>query len=188
MQVTAYLSRLRMSPQKVRLVANLVQGLGVAEADAQLRHFSKAAALPVRKLIASAVANAVHNFALDRSNLIVRQVRVDQGPTLKRFNSRAFGRATTIRKRTSHVTVLLDERIPTQRVESRESGVEGKRAAALAPTVVADRATATRAMADDGAGTKKSAAKPWQQEDGKGGNRHRRGFFNRMFNRRSGER
>lgn len=185
MQVTAYLSRLRMSPQKVRLVANLVQGLGVVEADAQLQHFARAAALPVRKLIASAVANAVHNFSLDRSNLIVRQVRVDQGPTLKRFNSRAFGRATTIRKRTSHVTVLLDERVPTVEIRGRKSEVG---TAPLAPTVVADRATATRAMADDDAGATKGAAKPWQQEGGKGGKRQRRGFFNRMFNRRSGER
>ena len=100
----------RISPRKVRLVVDLVRGKNVAVADAQLLHLSKKSAEPVRKLIASAAANAVNNHGLVKEALYVKAITVDQGPTIKRFQPRAFGRAGTIRKRTSHISVELAER------------------------------------------------------------------------------
>jgi large subunit ribosomal protein L22 len=133
MQVTAHLHHLRMSPRKVRLIADLIRGVDVAVADAQLAFAQKAAALPLRKLLASAVANAEHNAKLNRANLFVERIFVDQGPTLKRFRARAFGRAATIRKRSAHVTVVLGERVPTT------AAPKGARTVLPPPVLVTDR-------------------------------------------------
>jgi large subunit ribosomal protein L22 len=99
-----------MSPRKVRLVADLVRGKGVEDALKTLRFAQRAACLPLKKLIESAVANAENNHGLDIDTLWVREIRVDEGPTLKRFRPRAQGRAFRVRKRTSHVSVVLAER------------------------------------------------------------------------------
>lgn len=109
MEVTAHLRRLRMSPRKVRLAAGLVRRLPVSEAEQQLRFLNKAAARPLLKLIQSAVANAEHNFKLDPSQLWIKHLTVDGGPTLKRWRPRAFGRSAKIRKRTSHITIKLSD-------------------------------------------------------------------------------
>ncbi|MFH1047564.1 MAG: 50S ribosomal protein L22 [Patescibacteria group bacterium] len=111
MEVIAKVRRLRMSPRKVRLVADMVRGLDVTVAEAQLTFLNKAAARPVLKLIRSAKANAEHNFKLTGDGLYIKTIMVDGGPTLHRWMPRAFGRATPIRKRTSHITVILDERM-----------------------------------------------------------------------------
>jgi large subunit ribosomal protein L22 len=110
MEVKAFARRIRMSPKKVRLVADIVRGLDVAAAEAQLTFLNKAAARPVLKLIRSAKANAEHNFKLAGEGLYIKTIYVDGGPTLHRWMPRAFGRATPIRKRTSHITIVLDER------------------------------------------------------------------------------
>jgi large subunit ribosomal protein L22 len=110
MEVIAKLRNLRTSPRKVRLVIGLVRGMNVEEALAQLRFFRKSAARPVLKLIQSAVANAEHNFKLDKTNLFIKKIVADGGPVMKRWRARAFGRAAPIRKRTCHVTVILDEK------------------------------------------------------------------------------
>ncbi|MDL5155437.1 50S ribosomal protein L22 [Actinomycetospora termitidis] len=95
----------RMSPMKVRRVVDLVRGMPVGEAASVLRFAEQAAATPVAKLVASAVANAENNFDLDPSTLVISTITVDEGPTMKRFQPRAQGRAYRIRKRTSHITV-----------------------------------------------------------------------------------
>ncbi len=97
----------RMTPMKVRRVVDLVRGLPVEEALDILRFAPQAASEPVGKVIASAVANAENNKDLDRRSLVVTQAYVDEGPTLKRFRPRAQGRAYRIRKRTSHITVVV---------------------------------------------------------------------------------
>jgi large subunit ribosomal protein L22 len=109
MDVHAYARNIRMSPRKVRLVVDLVRGLSVADADAQLGFFRKAAALPVRKLLQSATANATHNFQLDAGALRIKEIRVDGGPVLKRARPRAMGRSAPIRKRTSHISIVLSD-------------------------------------------------------------------------------
>lgn len=109
MDVYAYARNIRMSPRKIRLVADLVRGLPVAEADAQLTFFRKAAALPIRKLLKSAMANAEHNFHLESAALRIAEIRVDGGPVLKRARPRAMGRSAPIRKRTSHIRIVLSD-------------------------------------------------------------------------------
>lgn len=107
MDVHANLRHLRMSPRKVRLVINTIRGLSVAAAETRLNFVPKLAARPVLKLLRSAVANAEHNFKLDKKDLYVRHIVADGGPTLKRFRPRAFGRANPIRKRTTHISLIL---------------------------------------------------------------------------------
>lgn len=111
MEVIAKLKNLRMSPNKVRLVADLVRGLSVADAIDQLTYSKRWAAKPMLKLINSAVANASHNFKLEGNRLFVKTLQVNMGPSLKRAMPRAHGRAYPIRKKFSHVLVILDEKV-----------------------------------------------------------------------------
>ena len=97
----------RATPQKVRRVADLVRGKSVDDALTALQFAPQAAAENVYKVIESAAANAVNNQGLVREKLVVTKLMVDEGPTLKRFRPRAQGRAFRIRKRTSHITVVL---------------------------------------------------------------------------------
>lgn len=99
-----------MSPRKVRLVVDAVRGLPVAAAETRLQFIKKDAALPVLKLLRSAIANAEHNFKLRKEDLIVAKITADGGPTLKRSRSRAFGRAAPIRKRTTHINITLSSK------------------------------------------------------------------------------
>jgi len=99
----------RISSRKVKAVIDLIRGKKVNEALAILAYTPKAASIVVEKLIKSAVANAENNLNMDTDNLYVAEIFANQGPTLKRFRPRAQGRAFRIRKRTSHVTVILDE-------------------------------------------------------------------------------
>jgi large subunit ribosomal protein L22 len=103
--VVARARYVRMSPMKVRRVVDLVRGMPVGQAASVLRFAQQSAAGPVAKLVASAVANAENNFDLDPSTLVISTITVDEGPTMKRFQPRAQGRAYRIRKRTSHITV-----------------------------------------------------------------------------------
>jgi large subunit ribosomal protein L22 len=96
-----------LTPMKARRVVNLIRGLDAAAAASVLRFSPQAASEPVAKLLASAVANAENNQGLDPSTLIVDTIYVDEGPTLKRFQPRAQGRAFRIRKRTCHITIEL---------------------------------------------------------------------------------
>ena len=109
MEVKAKAKFIRMSPTKIRLVANLIQKMPVAKALDQLRFINKLAAGPVAKLVKSAIANAEHNFELAKDNLFIKELTVNQGPTLKRSMPRAHGRAAPIRKRTSHINLVLGE-------------------------------------------------------------------------------
>ena len=109
MEVKARLRFTRMAPRKARLVADLIRGKKSEEALNILTFTPKSAARTIVKLLKSAVANATQK-KIDVDRLYVKTIMVDQGPTMKRFMPRALGRATTIRKRTSHITIVLDER------------------------------------------------------------------------------
>ena len=114
MQSKAVLRLARVSPQKARLVADLVRGKDVSQAIEMLQFSKKKSAGMIRKLIVSAIANAEHkaerdNVNLDIDDLVIKEIFVDQGPTLRRFRPRARGMATRIQKKTSHITVVLDE-------------------------------------------------------------------------------
>jgi large subunit ribosomal protein L22 len=110
MEVKARLRFARIAPRKARLVADLVRGKRSEEALNILNFTKKAAAKILIKLLKSAIANATQKKTIDIDRLYVKQIMVDQGPTMKRYQSRALGRATTIRKRTSHIHIILDER------------------------------------------------------------------------------
>lgn len=100
---------IRISSTKVKIVIDQIRGKSVIEARAILMNTPKAASEPVIKVLDSAVANAENNLDMTRDNLFVAEVYADQGPTLKRIRPRAQGRAFRIRKRTSHITIILDQ-------------------------------------------------------------------------------
>jgi large subunit ribosomal protein L22 len=109
MEVKAVSKYIRISPQKARLVADLVRGKAVSEALSILEYTPKAASHYIFKLIHSAVANAGIKEGIDIDTLFIKKIFVDQGPMLKRFRARAMGRGTRILKKTCHITVILDE-------------------------------------------------------------------------------
>jgi large subunit ribosomal protein L22 len=110
MEVKARLKFVRVSPRKAQLVADLVRGKGSEEAVNILTFTKKSAAKIIIKLLKSAIANATQKKNIDVDRLFIKKITVDQGPTMKRFQPRALGRATTIRKRTSHINIVLDEK------------------------------------------------------------------------------
>lgn len=113
MQSQATLRHLRIAPRKVRLVAELIQGKKVGNAQSILRTATKSAAAPLEKILRSAIASARHDFQLEEPNLYIARVLVNEGSKLKRYRPRARGRAYPIQKKTSHITMILREIIPS---------------------------------------------------------------------------
>ncbi|PIE56305.1 MAG: 50S ribosomal protein L22 [Desulfobulbus propionicus] len=109
METKAVAKYIRISPQKARVVADVIRGKDVDTALTTLRFMPKKAARILRKVIESAVANADQNESIDVDTLYIKSILIDGGPMLKRFRPRAQGRATRILKRTSHITVVVDE-------------------------------------------------------------------------------
>ena len=118
MEATAKLRYLRITPRKVRVVADLIRGKNVNQALAQLAYVEKRAAEPVAKLLRSAVANAeqaAKDQSLDVDRLLVKELMVDQGPSLRRYMPRAMGRAFKILKKTSHISLTISDETPKKR-------------------------------------------------------------------------
>lgn len=124
MEIKAHLNYLHIAPRKVRLVANVIKGMDAKRARLELRFLPKRSALPVAKLLESAVANAKHNFQISEDGLYVKDILVNQGNVLRRFMPRAFGRGAPIRKRTSHISIILG-------TESKISGKKKKQGPAV---------------------------------------------------------
>ncbi len=118
-QIKAFGRFIHMSPRKLRLVADLVRKTRVDAALEQLRYSSKNAALPIAKVINSAIANAIHNFNLKKEDLFVKAITIDGGPVYKRMEPRAQGRGFIVRKRTSHINVILEARTHTNKKPRR---------------------------------------------------------------------
>jgi large subunit ribosomal protein L22 len=143
----------RVTPMKARRVIELIRDLPAQDALSVLKFAPQAASEPVAKVLASAIANAEHNFSLDADTLFVSRAYVDEGPTMKRFRPRAQGRAYRIRKRTSHITI---------EVESVERRAPAKKAPAKAAAKVAPpakKAPAKKVPAKKAAPTKETPAK-----------------------------
>lgn len=140
---TAQLRYLHIAPRKVRLLADTLKGLTAYEAEAQLLMRVSRARLPLLKLLRSAIANAIQNQKLQKEQLMVKMVRVDQGPMLKRALPRAQGRTTPIQKKMSHITLVLEEMasprtsrfviVPPPKKEKKEK--EGKKVVPKKPDV-----------------------------------------------------
>lgn len=195
MEVKAKAKYIRMSPRKVRLVADVIRGLGFDKAMEQLMHNKKLAAKPIIKLLKSALANAENNFELKKDNLFVKIITVDEGPTLKRWMPRARGRATPIRKRTSHIEIILGEL-----VDSGEKA--GKKPEVEAPIKLGEKQKENKGVKiKDKKDGQKAAEKGDRKESGKkivdprseGKGKHTKiegkgqdGFVNKIFRRKSG--
>lgn len=110
MEVKAQAKFIRMSHRKVKLVIDLIRGKAVAEAETILNFCRRAARGPVLKLLKSAAANAVNNFKLNKDGLYIKEIVTGQGPALKRWRPRAFGRAAPIKKHTCHISIVLEEK------------------------------------------------------------------------------
>ncbi len=110
MEAKAVGKSIRISPQKARLVADVIRGMNVDKAITALRYMPKKGAGIIQKVVESAVANATQDDQMDVDSLYVKKIFIDGGPSLKRIRPRAMGRATRIIKRTSHITVVLDEK------------------------------------------------------------------------------
>lgn len=109
MEAKAIAKYIRISPRKAREVVKLMHGKPVEEALAILRFTPNRGAAAVAKVLRSAIANAEHNYEMNRDDLVVSRAFVDQGPTMKRFQPRAYGRANVRRVRTSHITVVVSD-------------------------------------------------------------------------------
>ena len=166
-----------ISASKARRVINLVRGKSVEEALDILRWAPQQASEPVAKVIASAAANAQNNNGLDPATLVVATLYADEGPTAKRIRPRAQGRAYRIRKRTSHITVVVEsrpERKERSAASARSRRAQGSKAAATAPAKKAPAKKApakkaeTKASGAAGAATSSSAAKKTAEETKEG--------------------
>ena len=120
MRVKASLNNLRIAPRKVRLVAGLLGGMDIEHAKSQLKFTVKRSADPISKLLDSAAANAENNFSLVKTNLFIKEIRVDEGRKLKRYKPKGFGRAMPIQKKTSHISIVLEEKVPGLKVDKKQ--------------------------------------------------------------------
>jgi large subunit ribosomal protein L22 len=148
----------RVSPTKARRVIDLVRGKSVSEALDILRWAPQAASVPVAKVIASAAANAQNNNGLDPATLVVATVYADGGPTAKRIRPRAQGRAFRIRRRTSHITVVVESR-PAKDARGSQSASATRARRAQASKAAAGKAPAKKASAEKAPAKKASAEK-----------------------------
>ena len=139
MPVIAKLNYLRIAPRKVRLAADLIRGKSVGEAQNILNFTTKKSVQPVLKLLKSAINSAKNNFQLEESNLYISKITVDEGPKYKRFFPRARGQAYEIQKKTSHITIMLDELRSSPSFRAAKTKVEKKKSS-LSPPFAAARA------------------------------------------------
>lgn len=190
MEVKASLKHLRMSPRKIRLVIDVIRKMPVLLALDQLKFINKKAAGPVVKLLRSAIANAQNTYSLSDDNLYIKEIRSDEGVMLKRWMPRAHGRATSIRKRGCHLSLVL--------AEIKESGKKEKKVVKAADPVklekLSQETTAKKAKKEA------KAKKPAALEKGKeivdprqeGHHGHAKieggskGFAGKVFRRKSG--
>lgn len=201
MKITAKAKHIRMSPRKVRLVVDAVRGKNVIEAMDALKFMNKLATNPVTKLINSAIANAHHNYEIEKDNLKIDEIRVDEGATLKRWMPRAFGRATPIRKRTSHISLVLGEIKDSGEKEGKKQDIEDpiKIAEGAGKTLKSQKKESQKKQKshEDELNKKKETEEPIKKivdprGEGRGGHAkiegksHDKGFISKVFRRKSG--
>ena len=134
MQTKATLRYLRIAPRKVRLVADLIKGKKVSEAQTLLEFVSNSAVRSFQKLIQSALSSAAHDFQMEGANAYIAKIVVNEGPKLKRFRPRARGRAYPIQKKTSHITLVLEELVPGTANGKRKPTPSASKAVSAGPS------------------------------------------------------
>ena len=166
MNAQAHLRNIRISPRKARIVAALIRGRNVGDAKTQLMFLMRKAALPITKLIDSAVANAVHNMKLDPKDLYISEIFVNEGKTLKRGMPRARGSSYTIRKRTSHISLNLSEK--KDRNTTHVSKIISAKKKALVMAAKKPEQKETKGKKAETHEKKSAAPAPHKKEAGKG--------------------
>ena len=156
MEARAQARYVRVTPMKARRVIDLIRGMNATDAQAVLKFAPQAASEPIGKVLDSAIANATNNHAMEARGLVVSAAFVDEGPTMKRIRPRAQGRAYRIRKRSSHITVIVSDGIAPAPIAKAAAKPAAKPAAEKAPT--ADKPAAKKAPAKKAAA--ESAEKP----------------------------
>ncbi len=195
MEVRAKAKYIKMSPRKIRLVADVVRGMAANRALEQLKFINKKATLPITKLLNSGIANAINNYELDKDNLYIKEIRVDEGPVLKRWQPKAHGRATPIRKRMGHISLVLEEIKISGKKKARKEKLE-------APVRLDSSAKEAEGLKVEEKKEKKQNISPaLREEKGKeivdlrseGSGKHAkiegggsRGFMKKIFRRKSG--
>ncbi len=181
--VAAHARDLRIAPRKMRLVTNLLKGLNVNDAMVQLQHLNKKGAPMVAKLLRSAVANAQNNFSLDADHLYIRSITADMGSAMKRYFPRARGSAFVIRRKLSHVNVVLEERKGAGKRKFALFSAKGERSGKPSATEASvDQKEAVNAKPPKTLGRKSEVPKTEEQvKKNKAQNKRR------LFNRKAGE-
>ena len=169
---TVKLNYLRIAPRKVRSVADLIRGLSVNEAEAQLMGERRRPSGALLKLLRSAVANAKNNRKLDPDHLFITEIRVDQGPMLKRMLPRARGSASPIQKKMSNVTLIL--------------GLNENQAAGSFKIVVPKKAKLPQGSDKKGKAVSSKRRVPTDETEPEGEAKGKPGFLKKVFNRKSG--
>ena len=161
MEARAQARYVRVTPMKARRVIDLIRGMNASDAQAVLRFAPQAASEPIGKVLDSAIANATNNHAMDARVLVVSEAFVDEGPTMKRIRPRAQGRAYRIRKRSSHITVIVsDGATPAPKVVAKPAAKKASSADKPAEErTTAKRTTAKKAPAKKATAAEKPAAK-----------------------------
>ncbi len=124
MEIRAKGKYLKISPKKVRLVIDLIRQKNALESLDYLKFIPKKASYLIAKVLKSAIFNAEHNFNLKKENLFIKEIFVNQGPVLKRWRARAFGRASEIRKKSSHLEIILGENVPGPEIKPVKQEIE----------------------------------------------------------------
>jgi large subunit ribosomal protein L22 len=167
MEARAQARYVRVTPMKARRVIDLIRGMNAADAQAVLRFAPQAASEPIGKVLDSAIANATNNHAMDARALVVSAAFVDEGPTMKRIRPRAQGRAYRIRKRSSHITVIVSDgtvQAPIAKAKPAAKAAEKPAAAKASATKAAD--TADKPVAKKATAKKASAPVESAEKEG----------------------
>ena len=159
MEARAQARYVRVTPMKARRVVDLIRGMNADDAQAMLRFAPQAASEPVGKVLASAVANAANNHAMDTKELLISEAFVDEGPTMKRIRPRAQGRAYRIRKRSSHITVVVSDGIEMPKISRPTRPAKPAKSAAPAKAAAKESAPVAKATAKKTAAAKEAPAK-----------------------------
>ncbi|MBA3047822.1 50S ribosomal protein L22 [Patescibacteria group bacterium] len=195
MEIKAKAKHIRMSPRKVRLVVDAVRGKEVGAALSQLQFINKLAVKPIIKLVNSAIASAEHNFEIEKNNLYIKAIRVDEGSTLHRWTPKAHGRATPIRKRASHVSLVLAEIKESGKKEAKKQKIEAPIKLDGQPkgedSVKVKEAKKEKEISAPPAGGEKDKQIVDPRGEGRGGHtkiegKSHKGFVGKMFRRKSG--
>ena len=166
MEARAQARYVRVTPMKARRVIDLIRGMNAGDAQAVLKFAPQAASEPIGKVLDSAIANAANNHAMDTRSLVISAAFVDEGPTMKRIRPRAQGRAYKIRKRSSHITVIVSDGIaaaPAPKVAAAKKAA-AKVAAEETAAPAAKKAPAKKASSTASAAKKSSSTKPEKKD------------------------